>query len=872
MNNRFLLLAVILSILYLGSCSNSDSKQKFMGSWSPQIRRHWPGPEFWANRLEDWQINEGRLECINGTLPARTVHILTHELSEKQGSFSMSVKVGLISNSTRLTEDDWCGILLGAGALNDDYRRRALIHNGPGKNGGLIAGINGAGKLIFLDNENNLGRIVQSRASEQESPRLNDRPVTLKIEGRHAGNSYTILLQALDAEDGTPLAEAEVQNIEEKFVSGNIALIANGATDGNGASFWFKDLTVGGSKVAEYEERAFGPVWAVFFTTHEHQLFLNAQFAPVCKDKPIEATLELSPPGENQWTEAQKNTIDPISLTATFHLKNFDNATGTDYRISIPADPGSNTSQRYYTGTIPPDPETKEQITLAAFSHMQATSKPIANRFDFVKPDIAFPFEDYLKSAHNQAPDVLVFAGGQVFRDFPTELHNKTDIHLDYLYKWGLFCWATNEYTRNTPTIIVPSATDYYQEELWGEGGKTAPPFKGDTLPPFYSNDKQGLHRWQCEQGGFVMPADFISLVEKTQTSHMPPSKIPGAFFTSINIGGVSFAVVEDKKFKSSPSVALPDAMYANHLVRNPWIFDPSFLNSPTASLLGDAQTIFLTKWASDFKASSCKILISNSLFASLTPAITADSILVASGNTLSSPPIRVATPPGLFDLGQNGWPQNKRNLILKTLRQAHALHLCAERNQGALIHYGTDLWNDAGYAFNIAPLTTGNQRTWKKSQDDVPDMLGNKVSITHLAKNAQNKVLAGFSTLVFERKSQKLRCTCLTNAGTEKLPEPASGWPVEILVQDNYGKQAIGFLPTISVVGLQKPPVVQLFSKSGELIYSYRATSYKLRPRVFEWGSYTIVVGEPGTGKVKTIENLQGMGEHRSEDIYVSF
>ena len=43
----------------------TDKPNYFESDWhkNPKIQRTWIGPEFWANRLQDWQLRSGRLEC-----------------------------------------------------------------------------------------------------------------------------------------------------------------------------------------------------------------------------------------------------------------------------------------------------------------------------------------------------------------------------------------------------------------------------------------------------------------------------------------------------------------------------------------------------------------------------------------------------------------------------------------------------------------------------------------------------------------------------------------------------------------------------------------------------------------------------------------
>lgn len=32
----------------------------------PRVTRTWTGPHFWANRLQDWRLHDGRIECVTG--------------------------------------------------------------------------------------------------------------------------------------------------------------------------------------------------------------------------------------------------------------------------------------------------------------------------------------------------------------------------------------------------------------------------------------------------------------------------------------------------------------------------------------------------------------------------------------------------------------------------------------------------------------------------------------------------------------------------------------------------------------------------------------------------------------------------------------
>ena len=86
----------LLILLLPVACSfQASAQERFQSDW-PQLRRTWVGPEFWANRLQDWHIAEGRLECLNGRMAERTVHLLTHRIAERAGDVQLTVRTGLI--------------------------------------------------------------------------------------------------------------------------------------------------------------------------------------------------------------------------------------------------------------------------------------------------------------------------------------------------------------------------------------------------------------------------------------------------------------------------------------------------------------------------------------------------------------------------------------------------------------------------------------------------------------------------------------------------------------------------------------------------------------------------------------------------------
>ncbi|MCD6308092.1 MAG: hypothetical protein J7M24_03750, partial [Candidatus Latescibacteria bacterium] len=86
----------------------------FTSSW-PAFERPWLGPDFWANRLQDWKISGGRLVCTahGPNVPMRTASLLTRRLCDNRGGFNMSLTIGITGAADRLDPDAGAGFLLG---------------------------------------------------------------------------------------------------------------------------------------------------------------------------------------------------------------------------------------------------------------------------------------------------------------------------------------------------------------------------------------------------------------------------------------------------------------------------------------------------------------------------------------------------------------------------------------------------------------------------------------------------------------------------------------------------------------------------------------------------------------------------------------
>jgi hypothetical protein len=102
---------------------------------------------------------------------------------------------------------------------------------------------------------------------------------------------------------------------------------------------------------------------------------------------------------------------------------------------------------------------------------------------------------------------------------------------------------------------------------------------------------------------------------------------------------------------------------------------------------------------------------------------------------------------------------------------------------------------------------------------------------------------------------------------------EQYPGWPLSFDMEDNYAREVNGWLPPLMVTGLTRPPVIQVVNEiTGEIIYTLRIRDYSYQPGVFDEGSYTVHIGEPGTDRMKSLRGLLSADTKTQDRIRVSF
>ncbi len=849
-------LAALLTILL--AATNAVEAASVTHDWNRTVDRVWIGEEFWANPMEDWRVEDGRLIC-DSRGGDRNVHLLTYDLTGV-GSFAMSVRCGAVDPQAPLG-DGWVGFKLGATGRFHDYRDSAV------RGEGLHVGVT-TDRRIFIG------------APRDDSPRLVSdlTDIKLTLAAHDTGDQYTLTLGATDADFTRVLATVSA-DVPREALAGNVALVCDGRR-----TIWFDDWHVAGDAVVHDSQRAFGPILFAQHTLSRGTLKLTAQLPPLGFGDPQTVYLRVYRKRQGHvradWQPVAKAKIDPDAHTARFRIEDWHETEPVPYRlVYFGKGEGSNTREHDFHGTIRPDPIGKSTITIAAFTGNN---------------DLGFPHADIVKHVKHFDPDLLVFTGDQVYEGvggYGVTYEPLERATISYLRKWYQFGWEYRDLLRDTPSVCLPDDHDVFHGNLWGAGGKATDPGTG------FGADAQ-------DTGGYKMPPEFVNMVQRTQTSHHPDPYDPafveqgiGVYYGSLNYGGVSFAILEDRKFKSAPKTLLPEADIHNGWAQN-YDFDSARDGDvPGAVLLGERQLHFLEDWAQDWSHEAwMKVVISQTLFANV-------ATLPADVHHDNITPRLKVWPPGEYAPGErqvqdhdsNGWPQSGRNRALREMRRAFAFHVAGDQHLGSTIQYGIDDWNDASWAICVPSVANVWPRRWfppepganrapgaPKYTGEFLDGFGNRVTVhavsnPHAVDAEPADIMhraPGYGIIALNRAERTL-----TIANWPRWVDPAAenaepypGWPITLHQLDNYSRAPAAYLPELLVDG---PPdaVIQVEDEvTGEIVYTLRIAGNGLRPPVFSDGPFTVRVGYPDRGDWRVIPGVQPASDESADLLGVSF
>jgi alkaline phosphatase D len=812
----------------------------FRASFANVHDRIWAGPELWANPMEDWRVQDGRLECITAG-PNRNVQALTCEVNKELGDLTMSVRLGRIDDGKA---EGSAGFRVGIQDEIDDYRARLIYGQG------VNAGVTTAGDL-FIGKTRKAGVVPVKFLRQGIELRLHAAP------GGGARQDPVLTLSAHDLR-GNELGAVRSVEVGHEQLYGNVALVNNHfggpgkgakkkAAEPAGARFWFDDWQIKGSRLTVRSDRAFGPVLWSMHTLSRGVLKMIAHLPPVGDKESQEVTLEIR--AGDAWKQVAVAKIEPNSRTAQFRVPGWNDKQDVPYRLAylMKGKQGHGTLF-HYQGTVRKDPVHKDTLVVAAFTG---------------NADYGFPNREIVRNLRHQDPDLLFFSGDNIYEyvgGYPLIRTPPDRAILNYLRKWYLVGLAFGDLMRDRPSVAIPDDHDVYQGNIWGNGGNP-------------------ISLAEHDRGGYVQHPDMVNVVHRTQTGNLPdpfdttPIKQNiSVYYCDMVYGRVGFAVIADRMFKSGPKGNVSTWEGRPDHVKDPKI-DVKSLDKPGLHLLGDRQEKFLKEWAADWRGVDMKCVLSQTNFCNVAnyhgPK---EEYLIA-------------------DLDSGSWPQTPRNRAVDLMRRGFALHLCGDQHLATIVHYGIDEPADGNVSFCVPSIANFYPRRWQPDKEGVPvknrvnkdltntgdylDGLKNHVRVMAVG-NPEDKYrpgrlaglhdkASGYGIVRFNRKDRTITMECwrlLVDVANPKPGDLFPGWPKKIVMTDNYGRKPVGHLPTLDIKGMAE--------SNGEIVYTLRIAGTRFRPMVFAPGRYTVLVGEPGTSRMHELRGLES--SERKRMIVVSF
>ncbi|MEY3547956.1 MAG: hypothetical protein RLZZ552_323 [Verrucomicrobiota bacterium] len=539
------------------------------------------------------------------------------------------------------------------------------------------------------------------------------------------------------------------------------------------------------------------------YTQQDGVLKLSAQLYPLYPDESKEVRLEFKRDG--RWVEAAKAEVVFPGWSAHFRVTGWDGSKDVAYRVR-------HGEKAAFEGLVRRDPTDKETIVVA---NMSCNS----SRTTGARPEI-------LDNLIRQNPDLLFFAGDQTYR------------HTEHTAGWIEFGLQFREVMKDRPTICIPDDHDVGHPNLWGEDGKlsTAP---GNA------------------DGGYMFPVAYVNMVQRQQSWHLPDAFDPtpvqrgiSVYYTRLKVGGMDFAILEDRKFKSGPLGKIPQqGPRPDHVTDEK--YDPKSIDLPGLQLLGERQLKFLAAWSADWVGVRHKAVLSATAFCGAVHMHgKRDDRLLA-------------------DLDCNGWPQKGRDEALRALRRVQAVHLCGDQHLAVTIKHGIEAFGDGPYALTSPALVNTIYGRWWHPKDEKPgpnavagsplpwtgdflDGLGNRMSVLAYANPGdiqdERQRADGYGVAKFQLSAAKVTFECWPRFSDASKGDAGQfpGWPQTFRLQDNDGRKPTGTLPAVDLSFAGDRAVVQIIhEQTGETVYFRRLHHVSsFTPPVFAAGSYTVKVG----------------------------
>ncbi|MEQ8849272.1 metallophosphoesterase family protein [Botrimarina sp.] len=485
------------------------------------------------------------------------------------------------------------------------------------------------------------------------------------------------------------------------------------------------------------------------YTVSEGTLKLSAQLFPLYPNETRTVRLEVD--HGRGWEEIGTAEVNDLGWSALFRIDGWDDSQSVPYRIR-------HGESAMFEGVVRKNPKASDTFSVAVLS---CNSRKDRGR----RPE-------YVRNLRAHNPDLLFFAGDQSYD------------HREHTAAWLSFGLQFRDVLRDRPCVTIPDDHDIGQPNLWGEGGKLS-------------------RRGDGADGGYMFHPEYVRMVERCQTAHLPDPVDPepisrglGVYFTRLLWGGVDFAIVEDRKFKSGPAGKLPEYGPRPDHVATP-DYDPRALDAPGLTLLGERQLEFLRGWAQDHRSGGPKVLLSQTVFC-------------------GGPHLHGSNDNRLYaDMDSNGWPQTGRDKAVGLLVDAGAVHLAGDQHIAMLLEYGLPDRGGAAWAMaSPAIVNTIYGRWWaplEESRRGQPiegaelaetgsfvDGFGNPITMHAYANPESQDRGAGYGLVRFNKADGAATFECWPRTADVTSPdaEQFAGWPKTVPLDETASKTRPGSTP----------------------------------------------------------------------------
>lgn len=616
----------------------------------------------------------------------------------------------------------------------------------------------------------------------------NSKLFALHLTGKpEEGGRFRLTLTATD-KSGKTIGTVAF-NAPAQAVLGNVAIVNNFSLPergkARGSRYRFQNWAVDGDAFTVSPQQKFGPIlWSMYSLSDSRSdegfvMKMSALTGPLGEKDNQNVELQIRKDGK--WKSVENSKLDTDAWTATFRIANWNEKSDTPYRL-VYSEKGTDgsTIDSDWTGTIKSNPNGRP-LRLGALT---------------CQKDYGFPYEPVAGNLVKLDPDMLYFSGDQLYENHGGYglIRDPADrAILNYLRKFYMFGWAFRHALKDRPTVCIPDDHDVFQGNYWGEGGA-----------PMLELDKGA-----SSKGGYREPVRMVNAVHRTCAGHHPDFYDPtpvkqnmSVYYGDMVYGGVSFAILSDRQFKSGPERVETGSGRADH-VKDQNV-STAHLDKPGLVLLGERQEKFLEEWGNDWRGHTIKVLLSQTVFAG------------------------VATHHGGYngylkaDLDSGGWPQTARNNAINILRKSKALHINGDQHLTTLSQYGVDKQRDSNWSFCTPAIAAGYPRWWRPDEMGMPhqnrpkhghentgqflDGFGNKVYVyavgnPEVGKNRNRYELAhqkasGFGLVTIDTAAKTYHLDCfrfLIDATDGKAGNQFPGWPVTIHQNENAGENKLG-------------------------------------------------------------------------------